>query len=607
MADILYINNNKIELGFSSVPRTLQINNFGEVGNIQSNFSGNIKIPKTPKNVLNMEMLGVAGGTSNIPYSEISAKYISNGIEMVSSGKGVIIDSLPGFYSFVFYDGNINMASLLGSETLADLDFSSYNHKINPTNILGSITNTDGYIYDFTPFIEDATPWRTNISENLAVVLFYIHTLFEIIFTQKGFTVSGDVLNDAEFLDRVMTMNKGQSQELKEDRVNVYSNLVSGIVNVTQPSSAYSAVVGSYIVADSIEHEVYFDGIIDSFSGISSAQLVVYNELAIVDTINVSDGVSITGTSNFTPIFGANITILFECVLAADGGDFSGSWDNDYTIKIDTVSDEYYQMNFEEVIGSMKQIDFVKDVMQRFNMSFKTSMDSLDFEFIDSQRLLNGDGGVEDWSDKNPEEKRTRYVSKYASENVAKYMYDNTDDDFADGYFYLQDVNLSKTKTILTSTMKASVLITEPEPTVSHPYYEMFLWKENTPNIFTPNNDGNRIFKISRPYTTTRVLIFMTTNTTLLSDTSETDVPIMTFEGLSYQDEINNNYPLFVNLLQKYEIKTISINLSLLDVYNIDFFKIKTIKQLGGRFYLNKISNFKEGQKTNIEIIKIPV
>ena len=111
----LYINNIQIELKSSTVARTLQINDLGDVVDRQSNYSNNIKIPKSPNNIRAFEMLGISGNTTRLPYENLVVKYVVNGIELISEGKGVVKNTNSS-YNLVVYDGNISMTDLLGDK-----------------------------------------------------------------------------------------------------------------------------------------------------------------------------------------------------------------------------------------------------------------------------------------------------------------------------------------------------------------------------------------------------------------------------------------------------------------------------------------------------------
>ena len=58
-------------------------------------------------------------------------------------------------------------------------------------------------------------------------------------------------------------------------------------------------------------------------------------------------------------------------------------------------------------------------------------------------------------------------------------------------------------------------------------------------------------------------------------------------------------------MLQTYKAVTVMMNLSVLDYYSLDFFKLIYIKQLGQYYYMNKVSGFKEGRLTKVELIQV--
>jgi hypothetical protein len=66
----LYINNKLIELSTQTqqFARTLQVNDILSLDDRQTNFTKNIRIARTPSNVLAMDFLGVVGNSSNLPY-----------------------------------------------------------------------------------------------------------------------------------------------------------------------------------------------------------------------------------------------------------------------------------------------------------------------------------------------------------------------------------------------------------------------------------------------------------------------------------------------------------------------------------------------------------
>jgi len=217
MDERLYINSKLIHLPERSVSRTLQINDFRETKDRQANYSNSIKIPKTASNVEIFESLGMVGIQNRLPYEKVSVKYVLNGIQLISDGKG-IIKNTNEFYNLVVYDGNISMNDLLGVQTLQDLDFNlgayRYNHTLTSFLFFNSFENTSGYVYCLKG-LGGITSLQNTIPS------FYIHTLFEMIFVQKGWQIVGDIFSNADYLSRIQTMDIGFENTVVGSIVNI--------------------------------------------------------------------------------------------------------------------------------------------------------------------------------------------------------------------------------------------------------------------------------------------------------------------------------------------------------------------------------------------------
>lgn len=580
----LHINGNRVYLSDRVVSRTLQVNDFREIKDRQANYSNNIKIPRSPENIKTFEYLGVVGSTSTIAYSNIDVKYILNGIEMVVNGKG-FIRSTNSYYDFYFYDGNVSMSDLLGESSLNDLDFSSYNHNLTYANFFNSFTNTSGYIYGLNG--------GSLINIGQTTPSFYIHTLIDMIFTQKGWSIIGDIFTDSDYKSRVTTMDIGFENTLTEVKVNKYNqvNNTNRVDNYVAPNTE-EYLVDSYttvedgvfnikrtgdvtiLFADNVELEVRVNGV---------TQGSIYNsDVVEADSLNVyADN-------------GDDIEV-YMIVIAEQTAPSSYKIDvtENFTTDID-LDNSYYSINFNDIIGDNTQISLVKDVMQRFNLSFRKTRNKKELEFIKSEDLLTGQLNSEDWSSKYSNTLNTVTKSQYAIKNTLKYIYDDSTNNFADGYINLTDVNLKKESTLVTSIFKASFK--------SNTVYNINLWDEQD-GEFTPTQDGLRIFKID---------INNVTRSYRLSNGGSYFVKIgnasfLDFTGLEYQNEVDNNYTAFTSVIDKYKMLQLDLNLSIIDIYKLDFFKLKYFNQLGKYYYLNKVISFKNNKTTKCELIEIPI
>lgn len=590
----LYVNDILVELPLNSVAQTLQINDIGELKDRQANYSNNIKIPKTPKNIRTFEMLGIAGTTTRVPYENVVVKYVVDGIELISKGKGVIKNT-NNYYNLVIYDGNIEMVDLLGDLKLYDLDFSSYNHNLTTDIYINSFANTSGYIYGLGRFYDFDN--LNNITINLQNSSFYVHTLFEMIFNQKGYTISGDIFSDTDYLSRVISMAKGYERVSFDNKTNVYYNTPS--VTISEDFGAVKTtkqyLIDSYTILNSDVYTINLSGNISLAIG-TYYKLVIKNsavkiaEAELINGINeidiniqalVSDEIKvyIEATSE---IITTNEEIAFQTLLSK------------ITFYQNTI---YTEINYNNIIGDIKQIDFVKDIMQRFGLIFRKTRNVNNYEFVQMKTLLSDVKNVENWSSKYSTFSDENYKSSYAKTNIAKYIYDDNDSNieptFANGEFYINDENLSNDTTLFTSVFKASEYYFQ--------YPKLQQWELDDEQIVI-KEDGNRIYKINKLNNS----FSLKYNDSVENVASYSGyIPYLDFVNIYYQNELDNNYKEVNFMLDNYKKITLELNLSLVDIYNIDFFKLKTFNQLGKYYYLNKIISFKKNKSTKVELVEI--
>lgn len=599
MEQEIYIGNSKLELGEEIVSRTLQVNDFAEIQNRQSNFSKSIKIPKTYKNSYILSRLGFVGNTSTFPYIVNTVKYVLSGIELFNGGKMVLKSTDENYYNAVIYDGNISMSSLFGSDTLADLNFSSYNHNLTLQVYFDSFSNSGGYIYGCPNIGLSLSDTLNGGTLSTSTPSFYIHTLFNMIFSERGWSISGDILSDQNFLSRTTTMDEGFDNTLVVSQTTVSSgndDTTYDEESPTQNSGQFG--ISSYFATSTGVHKIEVSGSVNNTYG--NSRFAVYIDRLFGGYISSVDGTIFSDVSVYA-LSGQEIEIALDWSGSFDGSGATNvyKWEARavivYTIKKDN---SYFDINFEDIIGSTKQIDFVKDVMQRFNLSFNKKRNEDEFEFIQAGTFLEDLSNAEDWSEKFVQKKNESYALSYGQTNTVKYIYDDSGNDFADGKFNLANVNLVDSKVLFTTLFKASVLVENK--------YTLAYWNEAE----EPKQDGLRIFK---PYTATVEFFEIKINKDepqiRVSNraTNQLSIKCFTFAELSYQDEIDDSYTEFISVLGKYKSIKLDVNLSIIDIYQLDFFKLKYFSQLGAYFYLNKVSGFKGNSITEIELIQIPI
>lgn len=593
MSEKLYLNNVLIQLPDNSIKLSFQTNDLADLKDRQAHYTNNIKIPFSPTNIKTMDFLGVTGSGSETPYIYVVAKYVVDGLEIIVKGTGKLKKS-SGFYSLVIYSGNNSLLDLLGETELQTLDFSSYDHNLSNTSMISSFSNTSGYIYCLGKYWEGTTAGE--FATNVTTPSFYVHTLWDMIFADIGKTTSGSFLSTSEFKSRVISMSKGYDRDLNNAFTVSYTATHTPTLDNITDDTGTSASTNEYLIDTftSTEEKPYliiFSGSIEVIDG-ENVKMIIKLGGVEVDSIDLESGdIFISKHMELNNGEIVNVYIKSTSTLSTATNYFNNI-NPDFITQIQK-SFSFVSVKIGDIIGSTSRKEFVKDIMQRFGLMFRQVGD--DYEFIRIKDLLTDKTGAEDWSDKFSQVQEIDYTPKYGQINYLKYQYDDTDTSqtFADGEIILDNYNLPQSKTMLTSIYKASNLEGSTN-ILKH-------WTGEAEGVKN-NDDGLRIFKLI--YSTDSVKYKF--NHDAISTLNYTGThPILTFSPLYYQSEINNYYLEFQSMFNRYKSYTLMMKLSLIDVLNVDFHKLKYIKQLGQFFYLNKISNFTNKKETKVQLIQI--
>lgn len=82
------------------------------------------------------------------------------------------------------------------------------------------------------------------------------------------------------------------------------------------------------------------------------------------------------------------------------------------------------------------------------------------------------------------------------------------------------------------------------------------------------------------------------------------NVPVLTLDFISMQYFLGNFYKAFQNMIENYKKVSLKMNLSIVDVFNLDFFRLKYLKQTGRFYYLNSVQHT-TGKQALVEAIEI--
>lgn len=636
----LYINGSFIELSDQSkIGLTIQANTLSDLQTRQGNFSSEFIVPFTPANQQALELSNNINSDTTIPYKLNGVKYLEDGIEIIFDGFAIIKSASAG-YSVSIYSGNLDFFSAVGDALLTDLDLSDLDHTYTLANVLASYPNTGGYIYSQIDFRKiETTLSPSNMGRS---AFMFVHTLIERISDAIGYALAGDLLLDDYYINMILTTNFRHSEAWQESTNSSTSltapNTISTIIgapitsvyNIGFPTSGH--ITGGIYVAPealsasfsaSIPIQFGLTGSGSQFADSASIQIVNITTATILDADTINPNTDIGGgaerfytfqvnasSASYSP--GDQIQIRFEQVYSAIGlyrwtylvGSIYGS-----NVSVGFIPYLGGDVNVSEIQHDMKQTEFVKGILNMFcavpqvNVATKTlTINKLNDIQANIPNALDWSRKVDVKRGMNISYRDTAYsqnnLVKYSNDpevvaEVAEWVYYTTD-----GVIVSPDETLDKEKTIVQLPFSGTI------STNRIPYKN----NDFSIDVFTP-----RVLRLGRFY------FNIGTGTTSYYPTQEGShfQPNGGYETLSMYDggasrwSFIRNYSTIEGILENYKGVSLFVNLNSVDILNIDFLipiylDIHTADiQVNGYFYLNKVENYKGGESTKCELIRL--
>ena len=645
MTEQLYLNRELVDIIPNSISRTLQVNEVGKITQRQASYSDTISLPRTERNVKILEYLGVIGNTSRKPYSTIRADYVVNGLYLVENGIAIIQET-DEFFSVNIFDGVISLKKLLAEKTLANLPYSEMNHYLDINVFQDSFSNTEGYIYgigDFGFMDTVGTAARVRLERQIPSV--FVHTIWDKIFQQAGVPyygaffaenqdfktevitpVQGYPVEDLDFTETSIapTLNAVQitksilteepivDREVIEwtnriDAPSYYTWINESTLKSNETFNLQARLNFTYTIDDQTDLRIEFlrnGGIIGSkllpdTGGTSSSFSFNFN-ITLVPDDEISFRVRATSgvLSLPMPIFDEPEPTPIENVVSytISNSSILANWE---------ISDGF-EIDFNQIMPQMSQLDFIRDVMKRYGLLVRRVPERLGggFEFVKFEDILTAQGSKEDWSEKFVNIEKENYEVDYAQINRAKYNYDEDYEVAAyDGSIVIDNENAEPEDDMFESPYTIPTIGRRLLATPSNIFlFRHKVW-ELTDDGVRPLNSPVRLFRLN--YFTGLMSVSYFEDSAAV--TIEGEIPILTLNDIGLQYFLNTYYNGFHKLVNSYKELEVQVHLTALDLYRLDFFKLKYFKQTGKYYFLEKITNRIGNPISKATLIEIPV
>ncbi len=651
----LYINDNLMDFSEKTIIGiTKQISDVGSIEKVKGDTTNQFKLPLTKNNIESLGLPGDLNFSGGKEYRLLKSKYVENGVEVIPNGQASI-EAVNDYIEAKVLSGNVEFFDLLDGD-IADLftpefeakyNFPSLNHTWNRTTIVASLQNTSGFIYPIIDYgdLDNGNRLVDCRSQRPAI---FNHSIMERIFARTNFTFIGDVFTDPDYLNEVLPFAgdklvqplgydssyyiKTVKQDVQWNRQNQWFRVIMPDDHVGNTGGYWAGSRYTFVKTGTLKFKV--NALVRTNT--NKPQRFVIGLRRNNEGVTIGSGPG----SFFEPIMFAQsetscqddqiMEIAFESQdTLFHAGDYVELWGfrDGPTITTHTSSWVHNGTTIETILGealyeseiSMQDVvpkqtikDFLKNWMYRFCLIVQTDNVKKTVTFRPFSELNKNIFKARDWSDKidvTETSNKEFSIGTYAQYNGFLYKSDeNVPETLGAGVIYIDDQTLTLNKTVITSPYAASETLYKlngspvclirkitPENVAEGKkdftikteirIVRLFRRQDFTPLLYHQGNSADTVQSYSNPYT-------------YFNLSGQLD-------GLGFDQILKKRYVELEHTLKQAKRITESIRLNENDIAEFDFFIPVYLRKYAANFYVNKISNYQDGQKTKVELIRL--
>lgn len=632
----LYINDILLDIPKDfKIPRTKQVNEIGRLDNRQTNFSQRLKLQRTKTNTKALDHLALSGSTSRKPYVKNKVQlFNANGECEIFDGLAVVL-STTKTYDVTIYDGYISFTKAIENQVLTDVGLADLNHLKNLSNVIDTWDGVTPYRYNVADYNGNNIYDTNKLNIDYLIPSVNKKWLWDKIFEHYGFTYSGDIFTEDDFLNNWLTYPKtiGSTTQVTTpihtwDWVNSQAYTLGGTTRYSQYLTHDPLLNNSYATSDTTGTNAP-DG---NFITVTNAGLYKF-ELSGYYTVQSQpqiDGEQVDNpiflrhgdindylNAEVTPVlesynYGDNFSVVVYQQLDA-GETFSleinaSAFFNYYLvgdIEIDFSIVEGNQVDFEEAFIDLSVKYFINEVLWEFSLTPFKDKYTNNIHFLTHKEWFQTTN-IYDWSNDKGKYIQTlseKYkLGNYARRNFLRHKYNDSNADYNDGVLTIQNVNLNDS----TDVIKSKIYTPEKNQTeiLGEEYNVYKFWDKQV------KDDSSVEYKPleKRFYFMRSELVESSLNVGSdefsASDTA-TEYYRENYDRLKFSTIVNQRYAPIYSILNTSKILTVEVYLNDTDIHELDFKKLVYIKEKGSYYVLNKIPNYIKEGVYKVELIEV--
>ena len=612
----LYLSGKRIKLDKGAViTYNLQNNNFFKPSEVLVSHTNTFKIPIAP-NLEVLEDLGLIGHNSRAPYTKLSAHLSEDGIQFYRDGiakitgkKGDHIDINIKFEAGLF-------ESLKGLK-FSDLDLSDLDHDLNIDQL--SVLSAD-YYYPLNIYFTEgkaSVQATTNTAELLDLLpVLSEKKLFSEIIAQAGYEYDWELIENTDFAESYITPIKGV--------LNIHDGVINGqnatsidasksettTYNLSPTSGATTlisqALTDGYHTLKIVVNEMQFTDLATDFdTGGGSHSFDVFTATLKITSGSITllytdnDYLQTIEQSIYLPTNDdLNIEILFIDRTNNHSYDIRIVYDIQVLISSISNSAFSFPVKFTDIIPDFGQLDYIKEVMNRYGLFKKKDKDSNKLYFKRFEDIFKDRANALDWTDKIQNEVSVKYHSTTFGQ-INEF-------EFADGYkpdgtdnanFLIDNEHLENKKTLFKSKFGGGIYFGGTDVDADEQaIYEVELGGSGEVNTVRVNSVESKLVSKTTDSTDRTITVLGIDSGAVTNNMAVTK---------NLQTNIDDHYSTLTKIIGNLEIKTFKVYLTLMDIYDFDPFVLVYSKKESSYFFVLSIKNYKDCM-ANIEMIKLP-
>lgn len=625
MAVELYVEGVRLELDYGTkVKYTKQVSDIFNVAKTTASYTNSFNVPLTPNNAMIFAGLGLVGSTSNIPYQKTLVTLKDSGVDIIRNG-WLDVKETSDTYKVNIIDGVIDFFKEIEGYTLGDLDLSQLNHTKDIDSVINSFDANLPYKYIVNDYGGGQSVIPTDINIDYLVPSAKYSFLFDKIFEFFGWTVSGLVFENTDYIDWWMTYPKEAVTDEKQligelvNETKVIAPILNDSGNIIFPNvwDSTDIVIDSGIELQGqsilITEQNYYSfemnarGCCERFfpnvfcdvfyirvrkNGVATGiPLQVWNQGDYITThqgyLNVGDVIS------------------FEFFLPVSGGMYNP-----------TLFLEFFELNVSKAVSFdvdwslvLKEItvnNFFNDFLRRFGLTVIPNNDDkvLSFYYLEERLDISQ---ADNWTGKFVKRDTERYLyGSYAQNNYYTHKYNEENSSFNDGSLVVNNQNLPPDKTLYGSFTYSADFGIRPIGELGINTFRTPIWRAEA----VENESGTqvsykgltgRFYIIKHEIKEIDIRFY-----SLISGVDEeySNPPFAKFDNVHFADLIPKYYPSYSSILNSCKVQDLEMALGLADIINLDFTKPIYIEQEASYYLINKVE-WESGKTSKVECVKI--